>query len=214
MKHTTLNGKWLPENGTFVKVPNDQIPGAIQMLRENGQDVDTLSQETQLDGENALYFEEDWISVDCKHLDSADEIPFPDFKALVTGKLPKSWCVLCTEEARSDEVWENFCELPVYQLGFFYGYKGHVSGDLPYMHFSTRPISEVLQIETWAAVKEMYRPEDVSDEYSKDFASGKKFTMDDLKRKDEGLPVGAEVFPDETLIRVLKDRGYTISKIY
>ena len=35
MKYTIENGKWKPNNGTFVRVPNEQIPEVIQMLLDN-----------------------------------------------------------------------------------------------------------------------------------------------------------------------------------
>lgn len=217
MKHRFENGKWMPENGTFVHVPNEQIPEVIKMLRDNGQI--TEEDDTILVSENCVYFEEgEWGSC-ISNLIEGKELPFPDFKALVTGKLPESWCIQCTEESMKHGAWEEMIESIdrnksiECQFNWFYG-----KADKYFGGESPGAFGEVLQIETWAAlnpVEESLPTDDQIDEYLK----SEGYDLGEIESKAEQARqeficswIGKST--DEQLINELKSRGYTVSKIY
>lgn len=202
MKHNIINGKWMPENETFVHVPNEQIPEVIQLLRDNGHPVWANEEQFFQGDENVIWFDHssEWHSnLEDQVTKHNIELPFPDFKALVTGKLPESWCIQCTEESVKHEAFENLCM--VLGLSSDSEFEGKYYGIDKAPRAASKPFGEVLQIETWAALNE-------ADKNYSDFIA--PITVDSVL--DEGLPVGADVFPDESLIRVLKSRGYTVSK--
>lgn len=224
MKHNIINGKWSPPNGTFVRVPNEQIPEVIQMLRDNGFPVWNEEELTRDGDEDAIWLNRDgeWNSC-CYYVitrkqvvdNGVAELSFPDFKALVTGKLPESWCIQCTEENMKHEAWGRFIELQSCEVGLFYGYINHEEGDLLYMTVSGKPFGEVLQLPTWAALNDLM-PEKCkgcngAGELSKppfDDSEGCPFC------NGSGLEEDRLIFTDEQLINELKSRGYTISKTY
>lgn len=212
MKHRFKNGKWMPENGTFVRVPNEEIPEVIQLLNENGQI--TEEDDTILVSENCVYFEEgEWGSF-ISDLIEGKEIPFPDFKALVTGKLPESWCIKCTKENVNHEYWPSFVEWfnrrsKHYFAGSDNGlYVGGMERDF---EFFRSPFGEVLQIETWAALndEEEYQSFLKEDEEIQNQIIQALEDHDALLIKEYFQP-----FTDDQLINELKSRGYTISKTY
>ena len=181
MKQTIENGKWKPENGTFVRVPNEQIPEVIQMLRENGFNLNVYdsSVTTIVCLRNGW-----WETKISKDEDCLTELSFSDFKALVTGKLPESWCIQCTEESMNHEAWSRM----IFSMG-----SGH-AGNHKSRYYGigrTYPFSdhgsfgEVLQIETWAAVWEM-----------------KTTTRKNVVVQENEL--SEEIYPDEVLINELK----------
>ena len=197
MKNTIENGKWKPENGTFVKVPNEQIPEVIQVLRENGQP--TEQDHCCLVSENCVYFEEgEWDSTLSDRMEGI-EIQFPDFKALVTGKLPESWCIQCTQESMKHEAFDRFLNkfpsnfVKSYPEGWYFG----LDGLQPWR--TSEPFGEVLQIKTWAALQDLDKPKS-----SELYRSALKTLVNHRIR----------TAIDNQLIDELKSRGYTISKIY
>lgn len=203
MKHIFENGKWMPENGTFVSVPNEEIPEVIQLLRDNGQPISRWHDQKR--EHVAIWFNyKAWNSL--KNIISGDliELPFPDFKALVTGKLPESWCIQCTEESMKHEAW-----VPMIN-SLNEGHRQKFNGDQVGKYYSVlfahkKPSGEVLQIETWAALNPVEE-------------STEKWIPNEQEQKSIAKDIRSHIrigrATNEQLIEEMKSRGYTVSKIY
>jgi len=220
MKHTTINGKWQPANGTFVRVPNEKIPEVIQILRDNGEEVWGGQDKRHLGNHNVVIKAVGgWYSDHSANLPAAMELP--DFKALVTGSLPESWCIQCTEESVKHEAYGRM--ITSLESGYhglepkrFYG------TSFGFKQWKSIPFGEVLQIETWAAVEEMKNTEPpYMDDPLEILRKGKTHsaTLSEVTKVLEvisSLSVSEylSVCSDDQLITEAKQRGYTISKIY